>query len=338
MKSLKTSLALPPSRQLSRRGALKTLGGLGLVAAAGIAPQPARAQAAATTLNEAGFYRFTVGDYRLTAISDGTLTFPASFYGVNAGDDEVSQVLARHHLPAETVTNQSICLLIDTGQNLVLIDTGFGPFAVPGAPPTAGKLLATLETLGVDPRDVDTVILTHGHPDHVGANVDAEGRATFPNARYVMQRLDWDYWTERARSENPADQEDFSVQVARVNLLPIADRTEWIEGGVEIVAGIRAVEAFGHTPGHMALAITSGGEQLLHIADAAGHFLIALEHPEWYGGYDLDPDRAMAVRLLLLDRAAADGVRVFGYHFPFPGLGFVVEEAREDNWRWTPTS
>jgi glyoxylase-like metal-dependent hydrolase (beta-lactamase superfamily II) len=214
----------------------------------------------------------------------------------------------------------------------VLVDTGLGRFAFPGdETSTGGKLLETLELLGVDRGSVDTVILTHGHTDHIGATADEEGNPTFPNARYAMSREDWEFWTGRSGDEEPFL--DFMLKAANANLLPLKDRMDLFSGEVELVPGIRTIPAPGHTPGHTALLFESGGDALLDVADGAGHYVFAFERPEWTIIADVDPDGARATKRSLLERAAAENLKVIGYHYPFPGLGHVAKDGDEGRLR-----
>lgn len=325
------------TQTISRRSLLK-ISAVGLLSAAtaGIhlrvgTPQ-ASAQSTPTTASEAAYYRFKVGEFDCTAIMDGTTVFPVEFYGVNAAEGEVADLMNNFYLPADFVINPSICLLVNTGRNLVLFDTGFGPYAAPGAPVLGGKLMPTLLQLGIEPGDIDTVLLSHAHPDHLGGNLNADGEAAFPNARYVMARQEWDFWVA---GEPPQDWQ-FVTDIARASLQPISDQIELTEGETEVVPGITAFPAFGHTPGHQNYRITSGSDTLLHTVDDAGHYVVALEQPGWFGGFDLDGQQAIETRRRVLDTAAEERLKIMAYHFPFPGLGYVRKNA-DDTWDWVPT-
>ena len=286
-----------------------------------------------------GIYRFKVGTFECMAVSDGTHTYthptfppPAIFLFANAPKERLKRALREHKLQPEQWTewiSPYICVVVNTGEHRVLLDTG-----ADGLGPNTGNLLQNLQAEGIVPEDIDTVILTHGHPDHIGGNTDAEGKPAFPNARYVMWKDEWDFWTsEQAELKLDEHGREVLLQCARKNLPPIQDQLDLVDHEREIVPGIRAVAAPGHTPGQMALVISSRDEQLLCISDAVLH-PIHLEQPEWYAAVDFAPEQVVATRRRLLDRAAAEKALVLAFHFPFPGLGRVIQKG--EGWQWQP--
>ena len=286
-------------------------------------------------------YRFKVGDFQCVAVSDGTHTYapptfppPAIFLFTNAPRERLEETLREHNLyPGQWAewVSPYICLAVNTGEHQVLVDTGAGDLA-----PSTGKLLQNLQAAGIAPEDIDTVIITHGHPDHIGGNTDSEGRSTFPNARYIMWKDEWDFWTSgQAEAKLDEHVREVLLKFARKNLPPIQDQLELVALETEIVSGIRALAAPGHTPGHMALAISSRGEQLLCISDVVLH-PIHLEQPEWHAAVDFAPEQVVATRRRILTMAAAGETLVLAFHFPFPGLGHVSQSG--DTWQWEPIS
>ena len=284
-------------------------------------------------------YRFKVGAFECMAVSDGTHTYtpptfppPAIFLFANAPRERLEQALHEHDIQPEHWVgwiSPYICVVVNTGEHRVLVDTG-----ADGLDPNTGKLLQNLQAEGIAPEDIDTVILTHGHPDHIGGNTDAEGKPAFPSARYVMWKDEWDFWTsEQAELQLDEHVKEVLLTFVRKNLPPIQGQLDLVDHETEIVPGIRAVAAPGHTPGHMALAISSRGEQLLCISDTVLH-PIHLEQPEWYAAVDFAPEQVVATRRRLLNRAAAEKALVLGFHFPFPGLGHVIQKG--EGWQWQP--
>lgn len=286
-------------------------------------------------------YRFKLGDFHCIAVSDGTHTYapptfppPAAFLFANAPRERLEPVLREHNLQPEQWlewTSPYICLAVNTGKHQVLVDTG-----ADGLAPSTGKLVQNLKAVGIAPEHIDTVILTHGHPDHIGGNTDSEGKLTFPDARYVMWKGEWDFWTSgQAETKLDEHRRERQMRFARKNLPPIQGRLELVDHETEVLPGIQAVAAPGHTPGQMALAISSRGKQLLCVSDVVLH-PIHLEQPEWCAGTDFSPQQVVATRRRLLKRAATENALVLAFHFPFPGLGHVVRKGKA--WQWQPIS
>lgn len=284
-------------------------------------------------------YSFQVGNFRCIAVCDGYFTYtppmfppPGIFLFPDAPEDALDEALNEYDLQKkqwQEWTSPYTCLVVDTGKNLVLIDTGAG-----GLSPTTGRLVETLIDIQIYPGDIDTVIITHGHPDHLGGNIDKEDKVAFPNARFAIWKDEWDFWTS-GRAEQTLDEHsrEILMRIAHANLLPIKDRLTLIDQEVEIVSGIRAIAAPGHTPGHMALSIVSEDDRLLCVSDTILH-PIHLEHPEWHARVDVVPEQVVRTRRRLLNEAAAMNCMVIAFHFPFPGLGRVVRKG--ETWQWLP--
>jgi glyoxylase-like metal-dependent hydrolase (beta-lactamase superfamily II) len=242
---------------------------------------------------------------------------PANFFS-NVPEDKVEAALSQRGLPVDRIWTPYIVLYVDTGEHRVLVDMGSS------ASRTQGNLAAE----GIRPDDIDTVFITHAHPDHVGGTLDDEGKPVYDRAQYHAMQEEWTFWfSATATSRAP----ESHVAIARKNLEPLRQQTSLIEGEVEVVPGIRAIPAFGHTPGHMVVSVASGGEYLLYISDTV-LYPIHLEHPDWMNRYDIVPDQADATKRAVFDWAAKEKLLVHGMHFPpFPSLGHVVSKG--DGWQ-----
>jgi glyoxylase-like metal-dependent hydrolase (beta-lactamase superfamily II) len=227
---------------------------------------------------------------------------------------EISRVLAAAGLPTGATTLDVDVLMIRTGDRIVLIDSGLGALS-----PTTGRLLRNLAKAGVEPSQVTDVVITHGHADHIGGLWTPNGPATFPNARVRMTTAEW---AALQRSPPPGFVSAVGPQVAT------------FEPGAVILPGLTAVSVPGHTPGHTAVQIESGGRSLLAIGDAAHHYVVSLREPEFTISFDADPAVAEASRRALLTRLSRVGERIYSPHFPYPGLGVVRTEG--DGFAWVP--
>jgi glyoxylase-like metal-dependent hydrolase (beta-lactamase superfamily II) len=250
-------------------------------------------------------YQFKVGQLDCAVFSDGYLS-----------------------LPGEKKMDLNILLIRSNGRT-ILVDTGTGVSPQVGS----GKLLQNLAAEGIKPEDIDTVIHTHGHSDHVGGNTDAQGKPVFTQARHVMHKQEWDFWEARCREKNlEPGMQTMMAEVARGNLLPLKERFDLVEKKLEILPGIRFMLAPGHTPGNVILMLASGTQQLLCIGDLV-HDPQEFLHPEMYRMIDSVPDQAYNTRVGILNRAAKDKLPVFASHFAYPGLGRVVLKGDVLTWR-----
>jgi glyoxylase-like metal-dependent hydrolase (beta-lactamase superfamily II) len=320
---------------VSRRQAL--LGTIGLAGAASIGGSPvreARAKAPLATEQAPYFYRFNHGKIQATVVSDGPLPLgepSASFIGTSK--EEIGKMLTDNFLsPANVILEQNI-LLLNTGDRLVLFDTGMGTSTMFG--PTTGKLPATLKAAGIDPAAIDAVVCTHAHCDHVWGIMADDGSRHFPNAQIYISQTDFDFWTDEKKLDmkDPAYMKPF-VEGARKNLLPNRDRIVFFKDGQEFLPGIQSMSAPGHTLGHTIFMITSEGKTLAAIGDLTHHQVILVEKPRIEFAYDTDSKMSANTRVRVLDMLASNKIPLIAYHFPWPGIGHVAKHG--EGFRYFP--
>jgi glyoxylase-like metal-dependent hydrolase (beta-lactamase superfamily II) len=222
-----------------------------------------------------------------------------------------------------------MCLLLRTGRHTILIDTGWGT----GKQPGWGNLISILGRNDIPPEGIDTVIISHGHPDHIGGAADDKGKAIFPKAHYFMFKKEWDFW-ESVPDLKQIDkwvQEEMHAYV-RKNLIPIRERFTLIDEKAEILPGIKFILAPGHSPYHCMLDISSGGEHLLYSSDVIHHPL-QIAHPECSIFGDYNRGQAKHTRAKIISWAFKNNILVFACHFPFPGLGYIKKKDRWQTWQ-----
>lgn len=297
---------------LTRRAILGSAAALPLAAMTGTARAAAPMLGAATTR----FNRVTLGDFEVTTLLAATMPRPEpqTIFGLNVSAEEFAQVSAANNIPIDQAQFFFTPTVINTGTELVLFDTGLNPEAITGA----------LAAAGYTPDQVDVVVITHMHGDHIGGLMGEGGAATFPNARYVTASTEYDHWAA-------AGNEGFDAKMR-----PLAEKTEMVGDGASVASGITAMSAPGHTPGHTAYMIESGGKSLVIAADFANHYVWSLGYPDWEVKFDMDKAQAAATRRKVLDMLAADKVPFIGYHMPFPAVGYV--ETRGDGFQYVPAS
>lgn len=291
-----------------------------------MAPPQLQASAPMVKTNGPGFYRFMLGDFEVTALSDGTFIFPVKDLLTNVSPAQVDRALADSFLssPYQMSVN---AFLINTGTKLVLIDTGLGGSSKAGAKPSSfGHLLANLKESGYTPEQIDEVYLTHFHGDHIGGLLH-DGEISFPNAIVRYNKQEADFWLSPDNMKKFPSKKD-GMETAQKMLEPYirSGHAKPFDGNTELVPGIRDIEAFGHTPGHTMYLVESKGQKLLLWGDVMHVQIIQFAHPEVTIKYDSDSSVAAATRAKVFAEAAKEGYLVGGPHLFFPGVGHIRAE------------
>ena len=303
---------------VSRRSLLALGAGLGATAVMG---EGALAKAPKLGTQSPYWHRLNLGNAEVTVISDGPLALgdpKGTFTGVP--EDEMRKMLTDNFLSPTSIVLEQNSPIVNTGDKLVLFDTGLG--STKGFGPTTGRQQKSMAEAGIKPADIDAVVFSHAHPDHVGGVVGDDGKPMFPNAQYYIAQSDLEFWTDEGKNNGPL--KDF-IAIARKNLLPVRDRIVFYKDGQEFLPGIQAMSTPGHTVGHTIFMITSDGKSLAYLADLTHHPILLLEKPRMEFSYDTDPKQAAASRVKMLDMLAANKIAVMAYHYPWPGVGHVVK-------------
>jgi len=297
----------------SRRQAL--IAGAALPFAPAVLSTTAHATAPMQGASLPSFNRFGLGCFEVTALLAGTRTVedPTSIFGLNADPAEFAAVSAAAFLPTDKAQFFFTPTLVNIGAELVLFDTGL----------SGDAMTAALASAGIVPDQIDVVVITHMHGDHIGGLMTGDA-PTFANARYVTGSVENNFWAGAAN-------ENYDKMVR-----PLLEKFTFIEDGGSIVSGITAMAAFGHTPGHMTYMIESNGSGLVVTADTANHYVWSLAHPDWEVSFDADKAEAAAARRAVFGMLAADKLPFIGYHMPFPAMGYV--EANDSGFRYVPAS
>lgn len=273
-------------------------------------------------------YQFKFGDATITNILEGHIVREDlhPFAAKNAAADEVESLARQYQLPFPKLEHSFVTTLIQTPDKLIAFDPGFGehaPF------PTAGYFSQSLTQIGVKESDIDMVVISHSHPDHIG-NLMRDGKPTFPNAEIVYGRNEYDFWQ---KGENISDMRQPTLALFQKVVVPLEDRIRFVEPDETIVPGLTTVNAFGHSAGHMAFHFEQQNRRLLMLNDTVAHYVASFARPDWAFSMDDDPDAAAITRRRILESVATENIPVIGFHIPFPSIGYVEKTSSAFSFR-----
>lgn len=300
------------------------------------------ADAAAPFLNTGapGWSRFKHGQFEVTVVTDGPLPMPGDpSKGFPTADPaELKALLKAGFLPTESMELDQNIFVVNTGSQLVLIDTGSGvnkELGIRYFGPQVGKLVSKLKAAGIDPASVDVVAITHAHPDHCWGLVDDDGKLLFPNAKVAISQIDLDFWTDESKAPKmPEGIARAMITGTAQQFKAVRDRVIMLKDGSEVVPGITAIATPGHSPGHLIFAVTSDNKSLIAIGDLAHHHVLLMKNPMWHFIYDSDAKLAAETRVKIFDMIAKEGHQIASFHFPFPGHGNLVRDG--NGYAWIP--
>src|SRR3954451_9535560 len=295
-----------------------------------LAQQPASAQTAAPSQQVPGFYRYKVGDIEVTAIHDGFAPRPLDGLIRNADLDDVRKAMADAFLPTDVLPITFTTLALRAGGRLILIDAGNGDSGAP----TTGRWRANFRAAGFDPAQVNTVVISHFHPDHINGLRLKDGTAVFPNAEVMAPAPEWAFWMDDGRMAQAPEGLKGNFQNVRRVFGPMANDVKQYEAGQALAPGVTAFAAPGHTPGHTAYAVSSGAGKLLVASDIPNHPALFARNPDWQAVFDMDGNQARDTRRRLLDMAASERTQVSFFHAPFPATGHVARDG--SGYRFVP--
>jgi glyoxylase-like metal-dependent hydrolase (beta-lactamase superfamily II) len=270
-----------------------------------------------------GYVTYKVGTAEVTALYDGIWekAHDPAFIS-NASVDEVRAAMVKAGLPADFVSIPFTVIVVKTGGKTILCDSGTGG----QVQPTAGKMMANMKAAGIDAGAIDTILISHFHPDHIFGLMEKDtNKPVFPNAEIIVSDVEYKFWTDPAVIDRlPEARKGLARRIQAV--FPTWKNIRQVAGEPEVAPGIRFVDAPGHTPGHRAFHLSSGTGQLMISNDTAYQPALVMANPGWRGQYDQDGALAEATRRRLLDRVIADKMMICGYHFPFPGAGTIQKD------------
>lgn len=276
-----------------------------------------------------GFYRYKVGDFEVSVIADGAMTFPVEGFVTNVTPDQVKSALTASFLGTSGLSVPFTPVVVNTGAKLVLIDTGLGDAAFERSKGRVGQLATNLKAAGIDRSNIDAVVISHFHIDHVDGLLTADSKPAFPNAEIFVPAAELKYWMDDGEmSRAPKGRIEGLFKNTRRILGALGGKVTPYEAGKEVVSGLTAVATPGHSVGHSSFVLSSGNSSVFIQGDVAHIPVLFVENPGWHAAIDQDPVMAEATRRKIYDMLVAEKMLVQGFHYPFPALAHVEKTAK----------
>ena len=314
--------------ELTRRSVLASTAAVGAAAVTPISASPASATAPPAGTQASGFYRYKVGDYEITVVTDGSTTRPLEDnFIINQKKEDVSAALAAAFMEKDKITIRYSPIVVNTGSKLIVIDTGTGEANFERSKGAAGQFQKNLKAAGIDRNAVDMVVISHFHTDHVNGLLTADNKPAFPNAEILVPAPEWKFWMddgEMSRASAGRMQDLFASNRRVFDAL--GRKVTPYEMGKDVAPGLQAVASFGHTPGHTSFILSSGSDKVFIQSDVTNLPALFVTNPGWHLMFDQDPAMAEATRRKVYDMLVADKMRVQGFHYPFPANGYVEKD------------
>ncbi len=286
--------------------------------------------------NPPRFHRFKVGSIECVAVNDGTVMLDAVQppFAVGAPVDAVNTALDKAFHPRSRAMLEFNAIALRLGGQWVLVDCGYGSASAPNL----GHITANLRAAGIAPEAVGAIVISHAHGDHINGVLTKEGSIAFPNASYVMSKVEHEFWTgnpDLSKVGLPDDTKKDFVAAAQKHIAAIKSsgkKLHLVDGSAKVFSELTFVPTPGHTPGHMSFVLRDGKEELFILADLAHNHVLMFANPTWGPVFDTDPDVAAATRAAIFDRLAANRSLVMAFHLPWPGLGHVRRDGKGYEW------
>jgi len=306
-----------------------------------LAGTPSRAAAPLLGNQAPGWYRYKVGSYEITVATDGKSTFklPDTFV-VNVQKDAVNGALAAAHMDKDTMTIPYSPIAVNTGSKLIVVDTGTGEANFEKTKGSSGQFHGNLKTSGIDRNNVDIVVISHFHGDHINGLLTPDNKLAFPNAEVLVPAAEWKYFMDDGEMSKQTTERMKGVFAnARRVFDALKRKVTPYEAGKEIAPGVNAVATPGHTPGHTSLIVSSGNSSVCVQADVTNHPALFVRNPGWHAFFDQDANMAEATRRKVYDMLATEKMMVQGFHYPFPSVAYIEKAGtgyREIPVPWNP--